>query len=143
MAEASISFKYALAKIEVKKFCIESVNDNNFSIEKLPVNLEMGFKIDPDNGKIYILMAAKVHAPNKVSAIAELIVEFSFSVQGLDSLEKKNDQLKIPQPFLFNLVNISYGTLRGIFHERVSNTFLSQFILPIIYPKDLLEKGKK
>ncbi len=139
MAESSVSFQYALVDIRVEKFCIENIDGDAVSIESLPLNFQISFAFDSENEKIKLILIAKVHASADGPVICELAVEFDFSVLGLKSVEQEGERLQLPKPFLVNLTNIGYGTLRGIFHERVSNTRLRGLILPILYPKDLFE----
>jgi len=141
MADSSTSFQYALIDIAVKRFCFESIDDKKWIIDALPITFQISFRFDPDSEKIFLFMVAKVCTPQDETIVAELAVEYTFSVKGLGSLEKENDLIKIPQPFLLNLINIGYGTLRGIFHERVANTALSRVILPILNVQDLINKG--
>ena len=66
----------------------------------------------------------------------------------MDNIEeqktKEKDEIITVHPALGNaLASITYSTSRGILMTRFQGTVLSDFILPVINPNDLLEKGKK
>jgi len=71
---------------------------------------------------------------------------FLFMIENFDELANRNQdtgRFKY-NPALGNaLASITYSTSRGILMTRFQGTALSEFILPVINPNDLLKKNPK
>ena len=91
--------------------------------------------------------SVNVETKSKEAYIEEAIGAFSFvyvfyvdNIEELTTLEK--DLTVTLHPSLGNaLASITYSTSRGILMTRFQGTALSDFILPVINPNNLLEKG--
>jgi hypothetical protein len=140
-------------KIEIVDFKIIKGQINSpfdFEIEKVEghtfnVDFELGFNLDDKLVKADF--SVNVETKSKEEDIEEAIGAFSFvyvfyvdNIEELTTLEK--DQTVTLHPSLGNaLASITYSTSRGILMTRFQGTALSDFILPVINPNNLLEKG--
>ena len=140
-------------KIEIVDFKIIKGQINSpfdFEIEKVEghtfnVDFELGFNLDDKLVKADF--SVNVETKSKKEDIEEAIGAFSFvyvfyvdNIEELTTLEK--DQTVTLHPSLGNaLASITYSTSRGILMTRFQGTALSDFILPVINPNNLLEKG--
>lgn len=142
-------------KIEIVDFKIIKGQINSpfdFENEKVAghtfnVDFELGFNLEDK----LVRSDFSVHVETKSNGdtIEEAVGNFSFvyvfyvdTIEELTTLEK--DETITIHPALGNaLASITYSTSRGILMTRFQGTVLSDFILPVINPNDLLEKGSK
>lgn len=111
------------------------------------VDFELGFNLEDKLARADF--SVNVETKSNGDNIEEAVGNFSFvyvfyvdNIEELTTLEK--DETIAVHPALGNaLASITYSTSRGILMTRFQGTVLSDFILPVINPNDLLEKGKK
>jgi hypothetical protein len=142
-------------KIEIVNFKIIKGQINSpfdFENEKVAghtfnVDFELGFNLEDKLVKADF--SVNVETKSNEDTIEEAVGNFSFvyvfyvdNIEELTTLEK--DETITVHPALGNaLASITYSTSRGILMTRFQGTVLSDFILPVINPSDLLEKGSK
>ena len=142
-------------KIEIVDFKIIKGQINSpFDFEKekvaghtFNVDFELGFNLEDKLVKADF--SVHVETKSNEDRIEEAVGNFSFvyvfyvdNIEELTTLEK--DETITIHPALGNaLASITYSTSRGILMTRFQGTVLSDFILPVINPNDLLEKGSK
>jgi hypothetical protein len=143
MAEQTLSIRYSFRDIKILKFYAESLDCGPSEIPGLKAEIRFSLRIEPENDGITVILGVELARQSDATKVAELEAEFKFSVIGMKELPKVNDKIDIPLDFLANLLGLSYGTLRGIFYEKVSKTVLCSFILPLIQPKKMLESNMK
>jgi hypothetical protein len=140
-------------KIEIVDFKIIKGQINSpfdFENEKVAghtfnVDFELGFNLEDKLVKADF--SVHVETKSNEDSIEEAVGNFSFvyvfyvdNIEELTTLEK--DETITIHPALGNaLASITYSTSRGILMTRFQGTVLSDFILPVINPNDLLEKG--
>lgn len=140
-------------KIEIVDFKIikgQIISPFDFEIDEVEghtfnVDFELGFNLDDKLVKADF--SINVETKSKQADIEEAVGTFSFvyvfyveNIEELTTLEK--DQTVTLHPSLGNaLASITYSTSRGILMSRFQGTALSDFILPVINPNNLLEKG--
>lgn len=142
-------------KIEIVDFKIIKGQINSpfdFENEKVAghtfnVDFELGFNLE--DKLVRADFSVHVETKSNEDSIEEAVGNFSFvyvfyvdNIEELTTLEK--DETITIHPALGNaLASITYSTSRGILMTRFQGTVLSDFILPVINPNDLLEKGSK
>jgi hypothetical protein len=142
-------------KIEIVDFKIIKGQINSpfdFENEKVAghtfnVDFELGFNLE--DKLVRADFSVHVETKSDEDTIEEAVGNFSFvyvfyvgNIEELTTLEK--DETISIHPALGNaLASITYSTSRGILMTRFQGTVLSDFILPVINPNDLLEKGSK
>jgi hypothetical protein len=140
-------------KIEILDFKIilEQVNcPIDFEIEKVVghsfnVDFELGFNLD--DKLIKADFSVNIETKSKETVIKEANGVFRFLyVFYIDNIEElttlENDQTITLHQSLGNaLASITYSTSRGVLMARLQGTAFSDFILPIINPNNLVEKG--
>lgn len=142
-------------KIEIVDFKIikgEIKSPYDFENDKveghtLSVDFELGFNLEDKLVKADF--SVNIETKSKENSIEEAVGNFSFVyVYYVDNIEELTNQEKDEtitiHPALGNaLASMTYSTSRGILMSRFQGTVLSDFILPVINPNDLLEKSKK
>jgi hypothetical protein len=140
-------------KIEIVDFKIIKGQINSpFDFEKenveghtFNVDFELGFNLTDKLVKADF--SVNVETKSSEEDIEEAVGAFSFvyvfyvgNIEELTTLEK--DQTVTLHPALGNaLASITYSTSRGILMTRFQGTALNNFVLPVINPNSLLEKG--
>jgi hypothetical protein len=138
-------------KIEIVKFKIIKGQINSpfdFEEDKVEghsynVNFELGFNI-PDK-LIKADFSVNVETKSNKESTEEAMGAFSFvyvyRVDNIEELTKsEKDNTVSISPALGNaLASITYSTSRGILMTRFQGTALSNFILPVINPNELLK----
>lgn len=140
MNKKSFSVRYRLNNINIIKFYFNNLNNDKLKPNKISSEFTVGFNIHKDKEIITIQIGVKIIGKEIKSDISELIVNYDYHVIGLKNIEHKDGKLKMPNEFMLSLLALSYNTTRGIFYEKCAATCLSNFILPIINPKDFLSK---
>lgn len=73
--------------------------------------------------------------------LAEFVIDFHFQVKNLENFyELKEDKPIFSGLLISTLMGLSFSTARGIIFERLSNANIHGVILPVINPRDLLQK---
>lgn len=141
-------------KIEIVDFKIIKGQINSpfdFEIEKAEghtfnVDFELGFNLDDKliKASFSINVETKSKQKNVEEATGFFSFDYVFYVDNIEELTKlEKDEVVSLHPALGNaLASITYSTSRGILMTRFQGTALRNFILPVINPNDLLEKGK-
>lgn len=140
-------------KIEIVDFKIIKGQINSpfdFEIEKVEgytfdVEFELGFNLVDKLVKADF--SVNVETKSKEEDVEKVVGAFSFAyvfyidnISELTTLEK-NKIVTLHQSLGNALASITYSTSRGILMTRFQGTALSNFILPVINPNKLLEKG--
>ncbi len=120
-------------------------NEENVAGHNFNVDFELGFNLEDKLIKADFSVNVETKSDNE--NIEEAIGNFSFVyiyyVDNIDELTTlEMDETITIHPALGNaLASITYSTSRGILMTRFQGTVLSDFILPVIDPNSLLEKG--
>lgn len=120
-------------------------NEENVAGHNFNVDFELGFNLE--DKLIKADFSVNVETKSDDENIEEAIGNFSFVyiyyVDNIDELTTlEMDETITIHPALGNaLASITYSTSRGILMTRFQGTVLSDFILPVIDPNSLLEKG--
>jgi hypothetical protein len=77
--------------------------------------------------------------------VASCAVMVTFSVENIDEFVTKESETKlnIRDHLMLNMLNPSYGTLRGVMYARFAGTRLEQRPLPLIDVQGLLKATKR
>lgn len=138
-------------KIEIVKFKIIKGQINSpfdFEEDKVEghsynVNFELGFNI-PDKlikADFSVNVETKSNKESAEEAMGTFSFVYVFRVDNIEELTKsEKDNTVSISPALGNaLASITYSTSRGILMTRFQGTALSNFILPVINPNELLK----
>lgn len=125
-------------------------SDYDFEIEKIlrydfNSDFKVSFKQDEKLAKadFKVSVSTKSEQGQSKEASGFFHFVFLFMIENFDELAHKNEETGRFKynPALGNaLASITYSTSRGILMTRFQGTALSEFILPIINPNDLLKK---
>lgn len=141
MVEKKINITYKLEKIDIKKFKIEAPSLPPTEISDALFEFKTGVRVTLDEERTLIRFEVFVYDMDKTNNLSYIDMYFIFHTIGISGFEIKKNQIKLPDELLLSLLNIVYGTSRGILYEKFQSSFLKNIILPPFDTKKLM--GKK
>lgn len=131
------SYTYSLERVITGKFSYELPR-------KRPESFEVSYTVTPiitsntDIDKVFIrlnVIGTLVNTNDQIVSIETLFVFHIKDLKKYVTIEKEGNIFPVEhRPLLFNLINISISTVRGILIEKLNGTVLSSKIVPIINP---------
>jgi len=122
------------------------LNHDNSLVLKHDYQVDFGLKYDLKTNEVKTDFDFKVKTisseEQETEANGNCHFAFLFTVNNLEDLVRRMDETDemMVSPHLGNaLASITYSTSRGILMTRFQGTALSDFILPIVNPNDLLK----
>ncbi len=109
-------------------------------------SLELGFNLEEGLVRVDVLTEIKTDSnkANSHEATGNFHLAYVYKVRNLEEWAQDNGAGIVCDPILANALSASsYSTSRGILLTRLQGTALSQFILPVVNPKRLLEGDKQ
>ena len=104
------------------------------------VDFELAYNLDELIVKTDLEIHVETKSKDQEEATGAFHFAYWFQVDNLKELIIKNEKEEIVSPHLGNaLASITYSTSRGILMTRFQGTALSNFILPITDPNELLK----
>lgn len=130
-----LSFKLNHPQIPVEELIIG---------ENLVISIAYCYDADLDSNLFNLLTKIKYEIKDEEDPCLELEVEIKYEVSNLSEVIKKlNGNLKIKDDFLVAITGVGIGTTRGILASNVKGNQMSKFPLPILNPKEILDKMKE
>ncbi len=121
--------------------CPEEHDNNKVTNFKFDVDFEMGHNLQEKLVKTNFRISVETESTDQKEAVGKFHFIYWFSVDNLNELIAKEDGQELVSSGLGNaLGSITYSTSRGILMTRFQGTALSNFILPVVDPNDLLAK---
>lgn len=116
----------------------------SFSYENIFFEMEQKSNPDFEKKEIHIITSVTIKYGNDLIDLAKQSVMVSYSVDSIQELVKEeNGEFEYTsKDFVFTLVSVAIGTLRGILYKNLRGTKLENVILPLV-PRDMIfQKGK-
>lgn len=132
--EKRISF--SLISIQEEKF--EISDTGNSTIKEVNVQYLVETEVHPVNGMIYV--RAGIRYRREESIICECILGIRFAIKDFDTvitIDEDSKKINFTSNLMPTFLSITYGALRGALFERVKNTPLESFPLPLISMSEL------
>lgn len=129
-----------LLDIQETSFKFNAIYDySKLSKETLRLGIGQHFHADIENETLTIGASINYTNDPDNAELAELSVLLNFKISDLgqfvrsteDGIQTENDEL------ILNLLNISFGTLRGLFYARLKGTPLEKYPIPLISKNEL------
>jgi len=137
---------------------ISKIREIEFSCRDIPDNIDvelgknlffaLGFTYSPDTEKN--TFALKTHVrytlKEKQDSILTFTNEILFDIIGLNEAvrtKKDTNEIEINNNFLIPLISVAIGTTRGMIAVKVTGKRISEFPLPILNPKEVLDQLNK
>ncbi|HTF02640.1 MAG TPA: hypothetical protein VK826_01390 [Bacteroidia bacterium] len=118
-------------------------------VEQYEVNydFDMGFNIAGSlvRSVLRVDVKTKSRAGQSPEAKGQFELHYYFNVDGLRELAKadKDGIVKINPDLANAIASVTYSTTRGILMARMQNTAFEDFILPVVSPNELVNKGAR
>ena len=139
-------FECFLKALSVDSFGV--VNYKNFIKEygfKLREDIKIDYDVKAEGGIILeenifqMRVIVKMTTPinNLNINVSEITTSFDFFVKDLKSYINENQSMNIPANIMAMFNSVSLSTTRGLLYSKLSGTFISGAILPLLFPKDI------
>jgi hypothetical protein len=133
-----------LSKVNETSFsCTDIVNDLSFDDIEKDLKIEIGFNFTLKKEVNEFIITTIIQYLFKKEEVLKYENQTFFKVKNIDqviTLEK--DKMNIKDEFLLSLLSVVIGTTRGMMIKNTLGKKLSDFPLPILDPKALLDNIK-
>ena len=137
-----------LLHVNVIHFCLEA-SENYLEHPLLPggteisIGKEIGWNFEQGRSRyrLHFHFEAKDEEKKSLGLTADVGIEYLFEIKGLNTfLSKKGDAVQVDIALAGSLMNIAYGTSRGIVLAQTRNTYFNGILLPVIDVMELLKE---
>lgn len=139
--EKEVQFQMRISSINVLRYSQYDIDEfDPDKVDAIEYQSDFGLKTLSETSEIAVETTLKLKVQELDSYFGELKVIMKFHITPFDTVVKKVENgFQIPDLLMFNLFNISTGTLRGILYEKLRGTILQNEVLPLINIKDLMK----
>lgn len=105
-------------------------------------NISIESKVDAPNKHVFVIVHVEVKNDDQSHVLGDLSVSCIFEILNFKEVIEieENGNFYIPQLLIETLNSISISTTRGVMFSTFKGTFLHGAVLPIIDPKQLVQK---
>ncbi len=137
-----------LLHVNVIHFCLEA-SENYLEHPLLPggteisIGKEIGWNFEQGRSRyrLHFHFEAKDEEKKSLGLTADVGIEYLFEIKVLNTfLSKKGDAVQVDIALAGSLMNIAYGTSRGIVLAQTRNTYFNGILLPVIDVMELLKE---
>lgn len=136
-----MSVAIAITKIKEDEFVFRNEDFKKFDENKLTIGFNTGFdwNLKDEN----FLVKLTIHYSYKMNGSDFELVKFTtttgFHVRGLNEIFKvEGNNFQMKEFFMKTFVSTAVSSARGMLANNLAGTFLADYYLPLIDPKDLL-----
>lgn len=136
-----MSVAIGIAKIKEDEFVFRNEEIKKLDEKKLTIGYNVAF--DWDIAKEFFFVKMSIHYTYRIDSADIELVRFSsttgFHVKGLKKvLVVDGAKFKLPEFFMMTFLSTAVASSRGMLAYKLSGTFLSEYYLPLVDPKDFL-----
>jgi hypothetical protein len=136
-----MSVALAISKIKEDEFIFKNEDIKKIDEKKLSISFNVGFEWNIEKEEFFVRLT--IHYTYAVSGSNVDLVRFStttgFHVKGLKEILKVDGQnFQLPDFFMQTFVSTAVSSTRGMLAYKLSGTFLSDYYLPFVDPKDFI-----
>ena len=134
-----------LIKVKELSFsCTDIVNDLDYNFIEKDLHIEIGFNFQIKKEVNEFIIGALIRYLLKKDEILKYENQTFFSVLNIDQVvASTNGKINIKDEFLLSLLSVVIGTTRGMMIKNTMGKKINEFPLPILNPKELLNKIKE
>jgi len=145
MSEKSVNIGIvSIHEIEFMNRKLPPYISENFDRDKLKFSLNFNFDWSLKDEMFSIITSISFAYPienEKLFIFTQLKNVISYSISDLAKVMEidEDNNFKMDDNLLETLVGLALSTTRGMFYSKTLGTFVNQFYLPILNPKELLQ----
>ena len=136
MMETEKRINFSLISIREERFEVSDIGGS--TINELNVQYLVETEVHPVDGMIYVRTGIRYRKDESV--ICECILGIRFTIKDFDtvvSIDEDSKKINFTSNLMPTFLNITYGALRGALYERVKDTPLESFPLPLMSMSEL------
>jgi hypothetical protein len=136
-----MSVAIAIRKIKEEEFIFKNEDIKKVEKKKLSIGFNVAFDWDIDKEDFFVRLT--IYYTYEIKGSEVELVRFStttgFHVKGLkEILNEDSQKFKLPDFLMLTFVSTAVSSTRGMLAYKLSGTFLSEYYLPLVDPKDFL-----
>lgn len=140
-----MSVEIAISKIKEEEFIFRNEDIKKFNEKKLEIGFNFGFDWELDEEKFII--KTTINYNYRIGSNLVELVRFSsiteFHVIGLSEiLNVDGNKFQLPDFFMMTFISTAVSSGRGMLAYKLAGTYLSDYYLPLIDPKDFMNHIK-
>jgi hypothetical protein len=140
-----MSVAIAINKIKEDEFIFKNEDIKKIDEKKLSIGFNVAFDWDIEKEDFFVRLT--IHYTYDLNGSKIELVRFStttgFHVKGLkEILNIDGQKFQLPDFFMLTFVSTAVSSTRGMLSYKLSGTFLSDYYLPFVDPKDFLSHFK-
>ncbi|NGP90200.1 hypothetical protein [Fodinibius halophilus] len=136
--EQSNPISFGLESFEVLSYSFEKP-EKNIRKDRIGYNIQFRTGGNPDNNQFWIdIKATGQYGKQDPIVLGEIVTRSVFYLEDSETLFNEDGTITIPDQVITTLLSISYSTTRGAFATKAEGNILSEAIMPLVDPKQLL-----
>ena len=141
-----MSVTIAIKNIKEEEFFFRNQEFSKFSEKNLTVGYSLGFDFDESSELFSVglrILYSYIDDNKKKTDLMRFFTTTRFHVKGLDKILKPGDgHFNLPDFYMMTFVSTAWSTTRGMLAYKLAGTFLADYYLPLIDPKEFLKQIK-
>lgn len=134
--ETANKISFSLVSIHEEMFEVSDIGSS--TIKEVNVQYLVETEVHPVDGMIYVRTGIRYR--KEESVICECILGVRFAIKDFDTvvtIDEDSKKINFTSNLMPTFLNITYGALRGALYERVKNSPLESFPLPLMSMSEL------
>lgn len=141
-----MSVEVKIKSIKEEEFKFTDLNLKEIESDHLLLGFHLGFKVNVEENTFSVKLTVVYNYEDKDSDNPKELMKYTtvttFDVKGLNKIvkfnEEDNDKYDIPDSLVITFVGTAVSSTRGMLVNKLSGTILSDFYLPLVDVKQLL-----
>ena len=128
----------------IKEVCFSQTQIEDISIDKKYLQFSFGFSLNAQKDTQTMNVTVGVRYLYKKHIVLECKYLISFHIIGFDQAIKVHDnnkELSANNDLIVTLLNVGFGTLRGIVVVKTAGTLLGDFPMPVVNPAEIAKSA--
>ena len=137
-SEQNNPISFGLESFEVLSYSFEKP-EKKIRKDRIGYNIQFRTGGNPDDNHFWIdIKATGQYGKQDPIVLGEIVTRSVFYLEDSEQLFNEDGTITIPDQVITTLLSISYSTTRGAFATKAEGNILSEAIMPLVDPKQLL-----
>jgi hypothetical protein len=141
-SEEKKAVSFRLSGFEVKSYSFQK-SEEKIRKDRIGYGIQFMTGSDPDKELFWFdIKATGQYGKKDPLVLGEIVTRSTFLLEDITNFVNEDGKITMPDHLATTLLSISYSTTRGAMAVKSEGNVLSEVIMPLINPKELLEGGK-
>jgi len=140
-----MSTKIAITKIKEEEFIFKNEEIKKFDPGRLSIgfNLRFNWDYEKENFFVRLTVVYKYKIENENVELVSFTSTTGFLIKGLKDMlvtDENKTNFKLPDNLMLTCISTAVSSSRGMLAYKLAGTFLANYYLPLIDPKNFLKQ---